>query len=75
MNAARRSIKRRDWPPNLYETRPGYYLWRDPRTRQGIALGYIPLAALLPKKIRSPVLLLAYCWPIFFWGGVWLLRL
>ena len=30
MNAARRSIKRRDWPKGLREPRPGYYTWDPP---------------------------------------------
>ncbi len=30
MNAARRSIKRRDWPRGLREPRPGYYTWEPP---------------------------------------------
>ena len=30
MNAARRSIKRRDWPRGLREPRPGYYAWQAP---------------------------------------------
>lgn len=53
MNAARRSIKRRDWPANLYETRPGYYVWRDPRTRQALALGAIPLAAAKHQALQA----------------------
>lgn len=53
MNAARRSIKRRDWPANLYETRPGYFVWRDPRTRQSFALGYIPLAAAKHEAMQA----------------------
>lgn len=30
MNAARRSLKRRDWPKGLREPRPGYYVWEPP---------------------------------------------
>lgn len=30
MNAARRSIKRRDWPRGLREPRPGYFVWEPP---------------------------------------------
>lgn len=44
MNAARRSAKRRGWPVNLYEPRPGYFSWRHPKTKQSFALGYVPLA-------------------------------
>lgn len=30
MNAARRSLKRRDWPKGLREPRPNYYVWEPP---------------------------------------------
>lgn len=30
MNAARRSLKRRDWPKGLREPRPGYFVWEPP---------------------------------------------
>ena len=30
MNAARRGIKRRDWPRGLREPRPGYFVWEPP---------------------------------------------
>lgn len=53
MNAARRSHRRRDWPPNLYEPRPGYYVWRDPRTRQSFALGYVPFAAARHEALQA----------------------
>lgn len=53
MNAARRSIKRRGWPPNLYEHRPGYYSWRDPRNREEKALGYIPLAEAIHQALQA----------------------
>lgn len=53
MNAARRNHKRRDWPPNLYEPRPGYFTWRDPRTRQSFALGCIPFAAAKHQALQA----------------------
>lgn len=44
MAAARRSIRRRDWPRGLYEPRPGYYVWRHPDGRT-LAIGRVTLAA------------------------------
>jgi len=44
MSPARRSIKRRDWPRGLRETRPGYYSWDHPDGRS-LAIGRVPLAA------------------------------
>lgn len=38
MNAARRSIKRREWPRGLYESKPGYYVWRS-KTGKTLAIG------------------------------------
>lgn len=44
MSPARRSAKRRGWPAHLYEPRPGYFVWRHPKTKQTFVLGYVPLA-------------------------------
>ena len=43
MNAAKRNAARRGWPPHLYEPRPGYYCWRDPRTGKTLIIGRVPL--------------------------------
>jgi integrase len=43
MNAARRSIKRRDWPRGLREPRPGYFAWEHPDGRI-LPIGRVPLA-------------------------------
>ncbi len=43
MNAARRSLKRRDWPRGLREPRPGYYAWDHPNGTT-MAIGRVPLA-------------------------------
>jgi hypothetical protein len=43
MSPARRSIKRRDWPRGLYESRPGYYIWRHP-DGHALPIGRVPLA-------------------------------
>lgn len=48
MAAARRSHRKRDWPRGLYETRPGYFVWREPGKdgKPGATwpLGRVPLA-------------------------------
>jgi enterobacteria phage integrase len=42
--AARPRIRRRaNWPENLHEPRPGYFVWRNPITKKSIALGNVPL--------------------------------
>lgn len=43
MNAARRGLKRRDWPRGLREPRPGYYTWDHPDGRC-LVIGRVPLA-------------------------------
>lgn len=43
MNAARRSVRRREWPRGLYEPRPGYYVWRAPDGKTH-PIGRVPLA-------------------------------
>lgn len=45
MSPARRTAHRRNWPRGLYEPRPGYYTWRNPRTGETIAIGSVPLAS------------------------------
>lgn len=52
MNAARRSLKRRDWPRGLREPRPGYYIWEPPgghivingERRTSVTIGAVPFA-------------------------------
>lgn len=52
MNAARRSIRRRDWPRGLREPRPGYYTWEPPggsivingERRTSVTIGAVPFA-------------------------------
>lgn len=39
----RRSGERQDWPAGLYETRPGYFVFRDAKTRVAQAIGQVPL--------------------------------
>lgn len=43
--AARPRIKKRaNWPANLHEPRPGYYVFRDPRDGSTHAIGRVPLS-------------------------------
>lgn len=42
MNAARRNLKRRDWPRGLYESKPGYYVWRS-LSGKSLAIGRVEL--------------------------------
>lgn len=44
MNAAKRNAARRGWPTHLYEHRPGYYTFRDPRTGKELVIGRVTLA-------------------------------
>lgn len=45
MSPARRSRRRRDWPRGLYETRPGYFVWREPGVNgRQHTLGAMPYA-------------------------------
>lgn len=45
MSPARRSLRKRDWPRGLYETRPGYFVWREPGVDgKQHTLGAMPLA-------------------------------
>ena len=37
--ARNRRADRADWPPNLYEKRPGYYVWRHPKTMEVRGIG------------------------------------
>jgi hypothetical protein len=53
MNAAKRAARRRDWPPNLYEPRAGYYVWRHPHTRETHILGRIPIAYAKNEAMRA----------------------
>lgn len=53
MNAAKRTARRRDWPANLYEPRPGYYTWRHPKTHETHILGRIPLAHAKNEAMRA----------------------
>ncbi|HWH84692.1 MAG TPA: phage integrase Arm DNA-binding domain-containing protein [Burkholderiaceae bacterium] len=45
MNAARRNHIRRNWPRGLYESKPGYYVWRSKLTGKTFAIGSVTLAA------------------------------
>lgn len=44
MAARPRIRKRANFPANLHEPRPGYYVWRDPRDKKTHVIGRVPLA-------------------------------
>lgn len=44
MAARPRTRAKGNWPDNLYEPRPGYYTWRDPRSGKTHVIGRVPLA-------------------------------
>jgi integrase len=44
VNAARRSRRKQDWPRGLYEPRPGYFVWRHPKTGETMAIGRTTVA-------------------------------
>lgn len=58
MNAARRSVKRRNWPRGLYEPRAGYFVWRHPDGRT-FALGAIPLPHAIHQAMQANAHILA----------------
>lgn len=53
MSPARRTARRRDWPAHLYEPRPGYYVWRDPRNGETHAIGRVSLAFAKAEAIAA----------------------
>ena len=52
VNAARRSITRRDWPRGLYSPRPGYFIWRSPDGKV-YPIGRVPLAHAKAEAIAA----------------------
>ena len=48
-----RKKKRSDLPANLYEPRPGYFVWRHPRTGKTLVLGRIPRNAARDQAIEA----------------------
>lgn len=53
MNAARRDKRRRDWPRGLYEPRPGYFVWRHPKTGDTMAIGRVPFSEARGQAIAA----------------------
>lgn len=61
MNAARRSLKRRDWPRGLREPRPGYFTWEPPggsitisgEVRTSVTIGAVPFAQARDEAIAA----------------------
>lgn len=56
MNAARRSLKRRDWPRGLDEPRPGYYSWRHP-DGHSMAIGRVPFVVARNEALQANALI------------------
>lgn len=55
--AARPRIRRRaNWPDNMHEPRPGYYVWRDPRDGKTHVLGRILLAQAIHEAHEANVI-------------------
>ncbi len=59
MSPARRSVRRREWPRGLYEPRPGYYVWRHPKTGEAFTLGAIPFVNARNQALQANALVLA----------------
>lgn len=55
MAARPRIRKRANWPDNLHEPRPGYYVWRDPRDGKTHVLGRVALAQAIHEAIEANV--------------------
>lgn len=53
MAARPRIRKRANWPANLHEPRPGYYVWRDPRTKKSVTLGYMPIEQAIFEVVEA----------------------
>lgn len=52
MNAARRSSRRKSWPRGLYESRPGYFIWRKPGGG-ALSIGRVPVAVAINEAIAA----------------------
>ncbi|WP_017234938.1 phage integrase Arm DNA-binding domain-containing protein [Pandoraea sp. B-6] len=48
-----RTRNKGNWPDNLYEPRPGYYTWRDPRSGKTHVIGRVPLAVAKFQAIEA----------------------
>lgn len=53
MAARPRIRKRAHWPPNLHESRPGYYVWRNPITKKNVTLGYMPIEQAIFEVVEA----------------------
>ncbi len=53
MAARPRTRAKGNWPDNLYEPRPGYYTWRDPRSGKTHVIGRVPLAVAKFQAIEA----------------------
>jgi hypothetical protein len=59
MNAARRSIRRRDWPAGLTERRPGYFTWREPHSGKEHVIGRVSFAVARNESLQANALIAA----------------
>jgi integrase len=50
-----RSRAHRDWPRGLRESKPGYFVWDNPITGKGMAIGRVPLADAKMQAIEANV--------------------
>jgi hypothetical protein len=55
MAARPRVRKRANWPENMHEPRPGYFVWRNPITKKTIPLGRIPLEQAIFEVLEANV--------------------
>lgn len=53
MNAARRNHARLKWPRGLYESKPGYYIWRSKTTGKALAIGRVPLSTAIAEAFAA----------------------
>lgn len=53
MSPARRSARRKGWPRGLYESRPGYLIWKHPTTREVYVLGRVPIAHAINEALMA----------------------
>ncbi|MEF3067461.1 phage integrase Arm DNA-binding domain-containing protein [Pandoraea apista] len=53
MAARPRTRAKGNWPDNLYEPRPGYFTWRDPRSGKTHIIGRVPLAVAKYQAIEA----------------------
>lgn len=53
MAARPRIRKRANWPDNMHEPRPGYYVWRNPVDKKTYVIGRVPLGQAIAEVIEA----------------------